>query len=155
MLASERTGNWLSTTGYQFCSCHPLYISLCVASVLILAVWLRLFSGETSRATASECRSCGQAAIFFEYFLFMPKRFLDLFFFCLLGIPGTSRKLLALHSVFLHSMFALRLPSAIMLLALCFIFWHVALLRELCFDSRISVSVVLSLVHNVLHLCSY
>ena len=28
--------NWLSTTGYQFCSYHPLYISPCVASVLIL-----------------------------------------------------------------------------------------------------------------------
>ena len=35
--------NWLSTTGFQFCLCQPFYISLCVASVLILAVWLRLF----------------------------------------------------------------------------------------------------------------
>ena len=38
-----------------------------------------------------------------------------------LCIHGTSRKLFALHSVYLHSMFALRLPSAMLLLALCFI----------------------------------
>ena len=34
--------SWLSTTGYQFCSYHPLYISLCVASVLILRSFLFL-----------------------------------------------------------------------------------------------------------------